>query len=299
MPESPDVHLAYYVVLVADVLGQGSRLSELAGFPQSPDEMQRVTKILQDTSGVLCWWRKAFKDFFNSWGTPASTGTQDSLIRACSSDIVCRHFSDTVIVSVCLSDDGSGNPNPMMGVRGTLLAASCMHLLAISGGHPTRGGIDVGLAMPLPEGDIYGPVLARADHLQKAVAEYPRVALGRELNQYIEQVATREIRSRLDNVARGMARSCQHLIFQDYDGTLALDFLGEEMFRLDIDAQRVLIGTLQSAYQFVRAEQLHLHRESNLKLAVKYDKLWDYFRLRAHIWGTEIEHLAEHLDHVR
>jgi len=181
MAESPDTLLAYYVVLVTDVLGQSSRLSELRDLPQSQDENQRVIKALQDTVGVLIWWRNGFKDYFSTWKTSSDFLEQvrapikDSVIRACSSNIAYRHFSDTIIVSVCLSDDGSENHNPMMGVRGTLLAASCMHLLSLSGGHPTRGGIEVGLAMPLPEGDIYGPSLADAYHLEKTVAVYPEL----------------------------------------------------------------------------------------------------------------------------
>src|ERR1035438_2236239 len=121
MPESPDTHLAYYVVLVTDVLGQSSRLSELRDLPQSGDEIQRVKKTLQDTVGFLIWWRNRFRDFFGSWGSPVSTDIKDSVVRACSSNIEYRHFSDTIIVSVCLSDDGSESHNPMMGVRGTLL----------------------------------------------------------------------------------------------------------------------------------------------------------------------------------
>lgn len=298
MPESPDTHLAYYVVLVTDVLGQSSRLSELRDLPQSPDEAQRARRTLQDTVGVLIWWRNGFKDFFGSWGSPVLTDIKDSVIRGCSSDIAYRHFSDTIIVSVCLSDDGSESRNPMMGVLGTLLAASCMHLLSLSGGHPTRGGIDIGPAMPLPEGDIYGPALVDAYHLEKTVAAYPRVAIGHRLNQYIEKVASKEIHSQLDKVARDMAQSCQRLIFPDSDGNLALDFLGEEMFKRDIEAQGVLTKSLPKAYQFVRAAQLHWHGQNNSKLAVKYDMLWDYLRLRAHIWGTEIKHLADELDHV-
>jgi len=93
-----------------------------------------------------------------------------------------------------------------------------------------------------------------------------------------------------------MAQSCQHLIFADSDDKLALDFLGEEMFKLDIEADGVLIKSLPKAYQFVRAAQMLRHGQGDSKLAARYDMLWDYFRLRAHIWGTEIKSLADELD---
>ncbi len=89
MPESPETHFAYYLVLVTDVLGQSTRLSELRDLPQSPDETQRVKKKLQDTVGVLVWWRNGFKDFFSSWGSPVSTDIKDSVLR-----------SDTIVVGL-------------------------------------------------------------------------------------------------------------------------------------------------------------------------------------------------------
>jgi hypothetical protein len=90
----------------------------------------------------------------------------------------------------------------------------------------------------------------------------------------------------------------QEPIFPDSDGNLALDFLGEEVFKRDVEAQGILIKSLPKAYQFVRAAQMHWRGQNDSKLAVRYDMLWNYFRLRAHIWGTEIRHLADELDHA-
>ena len=70
------------------------------------------------------------------------------------------------------------------------------------------------------------------------------------------------------------------------------------MFKRDVDTQGVLVKSLPKAYRFVGTAQLHWRGQNDLKLAVRYDTLWDYFRLRARVWGTEIGHLADELDHA-
>jgi hypothetical protein len=299
MPE-PDAYLAYYLVLVTDVLGQRSLLRELRQLPQSPEEIQKAMEILRQTVGYLTTLREGFQGVINGWSEPSSVLDQspahvrDFIARACSCEITYRHFSDSIIVSVCLSDTGHETSHPVMGVFGALVAASCMHLLALSVERPTRSGIDVGLAMQIPpENDIYGPALERAVRLESEDAEYPRIAVGHELVQYLTEVASRRPVSPFDIVAAQGALSCQNLIFNDSDGKLALDFLGEEMFK---HATQGLIETIPKAYQFVRTAQLRWRDQGNSKLAPRYDRLWDYFRSRAHIWGEKIKNLSEELE---
>jgi len=68
--EEPDTHLAYYLVLVTDVLGQRSRLRDLRFLPDSVEEKNAAIEILRDTAGFLMFWRKGFKDYLREWGTP-------------------------------------------------------------------------------------------------------------------------------------------------------------------------------------------------------------------------------------
>lgn len=299
MTES-DTHLAYYLVLVTDVLGQRSRLRDLRELPQSEEDQKAAVEILRDTVGFLMAWRAGFRNHFTEWGTPSSCVEQlsknvrDSVIQACSSDGTYRQFSDTIMVSVCLSDDGKESCNALMGVLGVLLATCGIHLLSLHTGQPTRSGLDVGLAMPLPEGDVYGPALERAAHLEAKSAGYPRIAVGQELTGYLADIASREPSSPFGTIAKNAAQSCQKLIFQDADGVLALDFLGEELRRHDIHAN--LTEVLPKAYRFVGTAQLRFRGQQDLKLDARYDTLWAYFRSRAHVWGSEIEHLAYELE---
>jgi len=90
----------------------------------------------------------------NSYALRRTTNVRDSVTQAFSRGINYRQFSDSIIVSVCLLDDALEGGSVLLGILGTLLAACGMHLLSLCTGRPTRGGIDVGLAMPLPEGDV-------------------------------------------------------------------------------------------------------------------------------------------------
>jgi hypothetical protein len=167
------------------------------------------------------------------------------------------------------------------------------YLIPCSSTRPCSGAV-IGLAMPLPEGDIYGPALERAVHLEGTVSGYPRIAVGGELMKYIEALASLEPQTQFGRVAMEAAQSCQRMIFRDSDDQLALDFLGEECRQYHHDP--TLVEILPKAFRFVRAEQEHWRGHQDEKLAQRYDMLWAYMRSRAKIWGPEIEKLAADLD---
>jgi hypothetical protein len=182
----------------------------------------------------------------------------------------------------------------LLGILGTLLAACGMHVLSLSAQRPTRGGVDVGLALLLPEGDVYGPALERAVHLEAEIAGSPRIAVGQELVQYLAAMVSLEARTPHATLARNVAHSCQKLLFQDADGVLTLDFLGEELHHHGV--AEIMAEALPKAYRFVRTAQLRYHDQRDHKLARRYDMLWAYFRSHARVWGAEIERLAKELD---
>lgn len=298
-PLDSDTHLAYYLVLVTDVLGQRSRLRALKDLPDSPDGMRAAIRVLKDTVGVVMFWRQGFRDFVAAWGKHSPFFEQlpqqakEAIHRALSCSISLRQFSDSVVLSVCLLDDKCEGCNTLSGVLGALLAACGMHTLSLCGKHPMRGGIDVGLGMPLPEGDIYGPALERAVYLEGEVAGLPRIAVGAELIKYLDSMAARPVASPFGTLAKHLAQASRRLLFTDVDGVVALDFLGEEFHAHD--SNFVLGEVLPEAYRFVRTTQLSCHQQKDQKLSERYDMLWTYFRSRAHIWGAAIERLAEEL----
>ena len=69
----------------------------------------------------------------------------------------------------------------------SLLGGICgMFVLALEGGIPFRGGIDMGLGVRLQNyNEIYGPALVRAVKLESSAAKYPRVVIGNSLWEYL------------------------------------------------------------------------------------------------------------------
>lgn len=295
----PELHLAYYLVVFTDVLGQRLRLRDLRALPETPEEWTQAVAVLKDTAGVLLALRQWFADYFTAFAKPSDLvehlrpPVREAMLQAKARDIICRYFSDSVITFISLFDDGREHCTTINAVRGALVAACSMHVLALCAGKPLRSGIDVGLGMQLPEGDLYGPALERAVHLEAKTANYPRIVAGDELISYLAAVATQQCQSSFGTLAREVAHSCQRLVFQDTDGSAALDFLGEEFAR---DARATITPVLPKAYHFVKSAQVHWHKECDEKLATRYDLLWAYCRSNAHWWGTPIEQLAEHLD---
>lgn len=88
-------------------------------------------------------------------------------MNATNAKVVYRGISDSFIVTVCLADVEL-LPAPVNGVYRAYVAAASMWLLALSIGHPIRGGIDVGLAIDIDDDEIYGPVLDNAYRLSRA-----------------------------------------------------------------------------------------------------------------------------------
>ena len=92
-----------------------------------------------------------------------------------------------------------------------------------------RGGIDLGLAMDIDEGEIYGPALARAYNLESGIAKYPRIVIGEGLTRYLQMVAGRQARTGEDKAHAEFASKSLGLLAVDVDGCTFLDWLGSDI----------------------------------------------------------------------
>jgi hypothetical protein len=291
MNVQPDTHIAHYLVLYADVLGQRERLRDLKGVPSSIEAESEAMQVLRDTAGFLVDLRGTWQVFFKEVSAERLEQIDDPALRAAvrqatAVEVSCRFFSDSIIVAVCLADDGQDGCKPMNGVQAALYSCAFMHLTALSLGKAIRGGIDVGWGIPLPDGDIYGAALERAVHLEAEVASYPRVAIGRELQHYIDVTANLQARTAFGKYATEIAKCCQQMLFVDHDGQLALDFLGPKLKEYDsaVGFQQLV----QNAYGFVNSEWRRWRETENTKLALRYGWLRSYFLSRADVWGITV-----------
>lgn len=274
-------NLAYYCILYLDVLGQSHLLDQLEAIPRTQEEEARTIETIRQSIGFLLSLRDWTTGYFQEYDKKL-----ESLTWLLGSQIDIRFFSDSIQFSVCLCDDGSEFSTQMNGVLDAIIAGCGMHLLSLFAGKATRGGIDVGLAMKLDTGEIYGASLARAVRLEQKNAQYPRIVVGAGLRDYLQWVQEQPFQTIRGEAARRSVQMAERLIFKDNDGEYALDFMGSEMKELSM-------GTFDSdaidkVLSFVKQERDRFRSENDPKLADRYNRLWNYVTSRADIWGAVI-----------
>ena len=198
-----------------------------------------------------------------------------------------QRFSDCIQAYVCLHTD-KYHSNAVNGVYGTLLACGGMLLLSLASKKAFRAGVEVGLGTELDNGEIYGPVLYKAYELESRVAEYPRIVIGRELINYLTQLAQghKQIPEQAKEdveLCKLMATRCLKMIVQDLDSVPMLDYLGNEFFQsINENPERAkeFKEVVNLALKFVESEYVKRKKLGDKKLALRYYLLLNYFKAR-------------------
>jgi hypothetical protein len=291
-----DSHLAYYLVLFVDVLGQREQLRKLTKLPSSPEENEATDEILRETAGAVRLLRHLHERIFSGWlsGLKEVQGLPEpvriKVLQDLDAKVLYHSFSDCIAVSVCLANEGNDHLKAMNGVLSTLVAGCALPYLCLAAGKTIRGGADVGIAMPIGPNEIYGSALERAVQLESVVAQYPRIVVGKQLQDYLLVMASQPTPSPQAIIATSLARTAQRLLFTDDDGEIALDYLGAEMKQYHTEEHDNEL--LPKAYEYVRSEKQRWEAINENKLASRYNRLWSYLQSRAHLWGSEIEALS-------
>jgi hypothetical protein len=276
-----------YMVCLVDILGQKDKLCELKNFPKSAEEKKNTDKILSETAGFVVEFRERFDNLFKNM--ISNTGVLDSLTpedrkqaeEARQSDIIYRGFSDTLVISVPIRYINE-HCTTMNGVHSSFYAICVSQILSLIGEHTFRGGVDIGLGLEMPSGEVYGPALVSAHYLEKEIAGYPRVLVGDELYNYINRAISLPGDSLFARMTRINAEKSLKMITYDSDGNRMLDFLGEEIHSLA--AKRITAEDVNKAYNFICSEEKRFIASGNQKLSERYQKLIEYFESRLELW---------------
>jgi hypothetical protein len=279
--EAQHVFVAYL-----DVLGQRDELRQLTGLPTDSAKLHEFQATLKKTLGVVLNLRTLFKEYFEQYLRPskilrALPRAQQAEIRALRrSKISFYGFSDSFVVAVPLRTKNE-HASEMNSVFGAIVASCFIPICALASGHALRGGIDVGVSVPLPGGEIYGAGLERAYTLESRVAGYPRIVVGDELLEYLSFVSKQIAATPAGTGARETAQRCLSFFTKDTDEQYILDFLGDA-FRA-FAAERLPREILVRAYDFVARQQSAFLGDEKLK--ARYEQLHAYLELRRTVWG--------------
>ena len=283
-----DWQLQYYLVLFFDLLGLRAQLRQLTALPTDEEAERQVISVLRATVGRVIKLRVGFESFFEAISTETElsrdleTSQRELLRQHTQAKMMSIGFSDSFLVFVPLSTTDE-NCTQINGVRRSLLAAGSIMTIALSEGIALRGGIDVGLGMELLEGEIYGPCLERAYYLETQQADYPRISVGDELLQYLSGVEAQRPMTTFGKCAVAGARQCSSLVFEDWDGTHALDYLGTGL-REAIGAS-LFSPLIPKAIIFAESEKQKWASAGDTKLAQRFDRLNSYLTSRADLWS--------------
>jgi hypothetical protein len=274
-PSSPGITISYYAILYMDVLNQREKLSKIDKLPETDEEAKHFIDMLKDTYGVIDGFERLFESYLSqtrSLKAPLNIPEvyREGLKRAFGSRIGKTLFSDSMLYYVSLNEETGAIPT--IRVLDLMFAASCVLAGALAAGHPSRGGLDVGIAATFPRVGIYGPGLYKAYSLESQVAQHPRIVIGSELLNYLNSSAQTPGQDKESALKRTFAQKCLSLIYIDTDGASALDYAGKAVRELHPDWKEVI----SEAVQYAQVEWERFKKEGDHKLAARYFCLLRY-----------------------
>ena len=283
-------HMAWYVVAFLDLLGQQDVLNKINTLPnvENREEVaafkEKVAELYRPLYGLETFFKASIKPFKEGSvnETTFLPSEQELLKQFRSTPIFYRHFSDSLIVHIPLSNDiGKFQCHTIYGV---LAATAVTFLSCLVHSWALRGEIELGLAMDIEEGEVYGPALARAYRLESRVAQYPRIVIGKELVRYLQMVVGQEASIEEKAHARVAARSLGMLAVDD-DGCTFLDWLGSDI-KSSFQKRAELV---HAAYNFIIQESVKYKEARNSKLGFRYTLLRNYVESRLPDWGIDLQ----------
>src|SRR3990172_5426363 len=157
----------------------------LVAFVYILNQKQDFIKKLKKTFGVVDGFRKTFENFYKANSEPSAAAQlvakehRQAFNEMQKSGIKFQRFADTFITYLALRTNGI--KAPITGVFAALGASASTFLVSLAAEQVCRGGIEIGLAGEIQEGEIYGHALYEAYHLESEVAHYPRIVVGEGL----------------------------------------------------------------------------------------------------------------------
>jgi hypothetical protein len=284
-------HMARYVVAFLDLLGQQDVLSKITVLPnvENREEVtafkQTVAELYRPLYGLKTFFKGGIKPFKEGSINEATflPSEQERLKQLRSTPIFYRLFSDSLIVHIPLSN-GTGKFQ-CHAIYGVLAATAVTFLSCLVNSCAIRGGIELGLAMDIEEGEVYGPALAQAHRLESRVAQYPRIVIGEELVRYLQMVAGQKASTEEERANALLAKRSLGLLAVDDDGCTFLDWMGTDISKAFREKKKLV----QAAYKFIIQESVKHKEARNSKLGFRYTLLRNYVESRLPDWGVGLQ----------
>jgi hypothetical protein len=267
-----------------DLLAQANELEQVGEMPTMDADIEAARDGINRSAGKVLRIRRAFQNVLGELMT-AYPETRD-LIAPEKRESFMRlqpqvnrvGFSDTFVISVPLRENGEaeGAARGASAVFNVVAGVAVLSLFALSEGIPLRGGLQIGPAVELFPGEVYGKPLLDAYRLESQVAVYPRTVVGSGVFRYLGYLEELTADSAFNAYASNKARQCRELFCDAPDD-------GQPMLHIASRAVVAAAPEFESyrveAFKWVASQAERFRAEGNNKLADRYDRLARYFQL--------------------
>ncbi len=201
-----DITLQLFVAVFFDALGQKENLNQqdIVLSSEALNE-EEIKKSIEATYSRVTSTRKAFYKYIQSIismqeeqnFTNCHHSFNKEFHKYMSQEVFFEHMSDSIFIYFPLDYNREGKYNYAM-LFHFMASIILLQTKAISEGIFFRGGIDIGYGALLPDENyasncsLYGPILSRVAQLEAKHADWPRVVVGKNLNDLIQSGKVKE-----------------------------------------------------------------------------------------------------------
>jgi hypothetical protein len=294
--EGPTVSI--WAVAFLDLLGYRSVLSEMDVFPlpERPEGVELLTKAFARAvhfrqrllAGINDFMAGALRASSGLESLPENVRRQVENLRRVRT--IHAPGPDHVILACSLAP--APEHYPIRAVYNLVAASAVAMLVQLAIGAddpedtlPLRGGIDIapGGLYGTPE-FLFSPAVTRAYELESDHAVYARIIAGDRVGAFLQASMVTQGDDVLSNVERSTSERIRGMFFEDLDGWLTLDFLGEVMRQtLDHETAKEMVA---KAWKFATSKLKDVRAQRKQHVAAKYAWLVEYMRPRLGIWGV-------------
>jgi hypothetical protein len=276
-----------YCACFLDILGQRKALRGQGLLPVVTTEEERlrfVREVLANTIRPITRLQRLANQFTEALLNSADSPTRQSLPDDLRSEwdklqgheLHLQYWSDGLVAFTCLGNSGPATQIngafALIGMAGSL----CFMNLGRQFRNPIRGGIEIAWGTELRPGELYGPAIARSYELESEVAQYPRIAVGMRMIEFLKTVAALPPEDKYTRYSATLAQKCLQMLLRDMDGQWMIHYLGDA-FQEAVSRDKH-IEMYGDALEFISEEYSRFRAAGDSKLAVRYFQLLSYFQ---------------------
>jgi hypothetical protein len=285
--DPPAMSVFNYCVCFVDILGQRHALSNQGLLPLITTEAERknfIQEVLTKTIRPITRLQTQANQFAIALQKSVDSPTRQSLppeLRAewdkqQGHELHLQYWSDGLVAFACLGNkDAPTQINgafALLGMAGSL----CFMNLSYQFRNPLRGGIEIAWGTELRSGELYGPAIARSYELESEIAQYPRIAVGPRMIEFLKMHAALPQKDNYSRYSSALAQRCLKMIIRDIDGQWMVHYLGETFQEAVSSHNHVEMYT--EAQIFISEEYARFREAGDSKLSMRYFQLLSYFQ---------------------